>query len=198
MNNETQNSKRNTQHLVWGAVMLVMAGIGGSAFAQNVQAKMTQTKSSDELRRVFMQIAARGNQSTVSVRAQRETGTDREQVAFGTVVGTEGNDGYVLTKASEVAGRKDVKVAVGDRELAATVVGVSEPLDLAMLRVVAGKESGDVEGGGVGRSERWEGGGRGVGGDVRSGGDGEGGAGGGGGGERGAAGGFRGKADFWE
>ena len=39
----------------------------------------------------------------------------------------------MLTKASEVVGRKELKVAVGDEELAVRIVGVSELLDLAML-----------------------------------------------------------------
>ncbi len=125
----------------------VVAGMCGRGFAQNVQAKSSDTKSSDALRKVFAVLVARGNESTVLVRANRVEGSGREQVAFGTVVGMEGNDGYVLTKASEVAGRKALKVTVGEEELAARIVGVSEPLDLAMLRVT---------GGGAGKEGMWK------------------------------------------
>ena len=137
---ETQNAKRKTQNLVLGVVVLAVAGMFGRGVAQSVQAKFSETKSSDALRRIFAGLVTRGNQSTVVLRARQAEGSGREQVAFGTVVGTEGKDGYVLTKASEVVGRKELKVAVGDEELAVRIVGVSEPLDLAMLRVTGAKE----------------------------------------------------------
>ena len=136
---ETQNTKRKTQNLVLMVGVLIGAGICGRSFAQNVQAKFSETKSSDALRKIFSGLVARGNQSTVVLRARQAEGSGREQVGLGTGVGTEGNDGYVLTKASEVVGRKDLKVMAGLEELAARVVGVSEPLDLAMLRVTSEK-----------------------------------------------------------
>ncbi|HUO10785.1 MAG TPA: PDZ domain-containing protein [Phycisphaerae bacterium] len=124
---ETQNTKRKAQNIVAVGLMFLAGGI---CLAQNVRPDLKKTKSSNDLRSVFDGIAARGNESTVTVRAQGSAG--REQVAFGTVVSDEG---YILTKASEVVARKDLKVAAGSKEWPVRIVGVSEPLDLAMLKV---------------------------------------------------------------
>jgi serine protease Do len=124
---------------LWVVAAAVLLG-GSAARGQNVQADRDEMKSSDALRAVFRAVTGVANQSTVSVRAVLEAGADPRQVAFGTVVSA---DGYVLTKASEVIGRKQLQVvgAGGGGKLAkvyaASVVGLSEPLDLAMLKIEA-------------------------------------------------------------
>ena len=47
-------------------------------------------------------------------------------------------DGFILTKATEVAGQDNLRVAVGSRVLTPRIVGVSAPHDLAMLKVDLG------------------------------------------------------------
>jgi len=125
---ETKNAKRKTQNLLIAAVLSMMPAAG---FAQSVHSDFTKTKSSETLRAIFKVVAGRGNASTVSVRAMGIEGKE-SQVAFGTVVNEEG---YVLTKASEVVGQKGLSVQMGGKEWPAKVVGVSEPTDLAMLKV---------------------------------------------------------------
>ena len=99
-----------------------------------------KTKSSDSLREVFRAVTANANHSTVAVRAVLEEGGSPKQVAFGTIISAEG---YVLTKASEVIGRQQLQVAGGgsgetsDDLHDAVIVGFSEPLDLAMLKISA-------------------------------------------------------------
>ena len=129
---ETQNAKHKTQNL-GGRGLLVFGGLvmlGAAAMGQSVHSDFSLTKGSDELRKVFKGASARGNESTVLVRE------GKEQLAFGTVVGQEG---YVLTKASEVIGHRALRVLVGTEDLTAKVVGVSEPMDLAMLKVEGAK-----------------------------------------------------------
>ncbi|MGN6370045.1 MAG: trypsin-like peptidase domain-containing protein [Phycisphaerae bacterium] len=132
---------RPLTRLLPAALILCASALCSQVHAENVILDPAKSKGSDTLRNVFAELTARGNQSTVLVDALMiEGGKDLAQVALGTVVGTDGADGYVLTKASEVAGRKQLTVVLGKEKLPAKLVGVSEPLDLAMLRVPAGKE----------------------------------------------------------
>jgi serine protease Do len=97
----------------------------------------SKTKRADALREVFRAVVAGANHSTVTVQAVLEPGNDPQQVAYGTIVSA---DGYVLTKASEVLGRKQLQVVGGESPSTvhdAVVVGWSEPLDLAMLKIAA-------------------------------------------------------------
>lgn len=62
----------------------------------------------------------------------RLLGPGGEMVSFGTVVR---DDGLVVTKASELAGLKNLTVASSDGEGQAIVVGVNDAFDLALLHV---------------------------------------------------------------
>jgi len=62
----------------------------------------------------------------------RVTG-DGKDVSLGTIVGP---DGWILTKASELDGKTEINCVLKDgRDLEAEVVGISKPLDLAMLKI---------------------------------------------------------------
>jgi serine protease Do len=73
----------------------------------------------------FRPVVAEIRASTVRVRC------DGKGAALGTVTGA---DGWILTKASTLKGKVTCRLHDG-RELPATIVGVNEPYDLAMLKV---------------------------------------------------------------
>ncbi len=73
----------------------------------------------------FDEVTRPGSRSTVRILA------DDEQLALGTIVDA---DGLILTKATQMRG--DLKVQLSGGKLAqATVIGVHEPFDLAMLKI---------------------------------------------------------------
>ncbi|HEY7309013.1 MAG TPA: PDZ domain-containing protein [Gemmataceae bacterium] len=83
------------------------------------------TKTTPEFRAAFRDVVAAPARGTVRVRC------DDKETALGAVVGA---DGWILTKASELKGEIVCQLHDG-RELPARIVGVSEPYDLAMLKV---------------------------------------------------------------
>ncbi len=109
---------------------------GGAAQAQRLRADITKEKSSDALRSVFQGASASANQSTVAIKMD-DAGTMR-QIALGTIVS---EDGFILTKASEVTSRAKIWVPLmighSVRNYDVKVVGVSNVLDLAMLKIDA-------------------------------------------------------------
>jgi serine protease Do len=88
------------------------------------------TKTSARFLTPFSEVVAGASRSTVRIRCEEE---EEALAAFGTVVGSEG---WILTKASELKGKIMVELHDG-REFQARIVGVSEPYDLAMLRIDA-------------------------------------------------------------
>jgi S1-C subfamily serine protease len=121
-----------------GIAAMVVAGalLAPMALGQVARPDPNKTKSSDSLRNLFKDVVAAADKSTVIVQGGGgEIAKDKpQQVALGTVVGS---DGFILTKASEVVGRDELKVTINGKPLEAKVVGVSEPQDLAMLKVEA-------------------------------------------------------------
>jgi serine protease Do len=91
------------------------------------QIKDEAFKSSAKVLAAFRAVEDRARNSTVKVMC------DGKEAALGTVVGA---DGYVLTKFSELKGKLTCKLPAGE-EAAATVVGVEEAFDLAMLKIEA-------------------------------------------------------------
>ncbi|HEY7152441.1 MAG TPA: PDZ domain-containing protein [Gemmataceae bacterium] len=85
------------------------------------------TKTSPLFRAAFREVIAAPARGTVRVRC------DDKETALGAVVSA---DGWVLTKASELKGEIVCQLHDG-RELPARLVGVSEPYDLAMLKIEA-------------------------------------------------------------
>lgn len=126
-----------------GAAAGFIVALGaGSALAQNVRVDPTKMKGSEALRVVFRSVIEKADAATVYIRAdqavERPGGQGRRrsmQVALGTVITA---DGYILTKASEVVGQDNVRVAIGTRVLEPKIVGVSPQNDLAMLKVDVG------------------------------------------------------------
>jgi serine protease Do len=88
------------------------------------------TKTSLRFRAAFRDVVAVPSRSTVRIRCKEEN-EDEAVAAFGAVVAA---NGWILTKASELKGQIMVELHDG-RELPARIVGVSEPYDLAMLKV---------------------------------------------------------------
>ena len=74
-----------------------------------MQAKFSETKSSDGLAENFAGLVTRGNQSTVVLRARQSGGERAEQVAFGTVVGTEGKDGICADEGERGGGAEGIE-----------------------------------------------------------------------------------------
>ena len=109
---------------------LLAAGLFLDA-APNVYGQRTQRdngvplKASPRFLAAFRDVVKTPSHSTVRVRC------DDELAAFGAVVGA---DGWILTKASELKGAIVCELHDG-RELPARIVGVSEPHDLAMLKL---------------------------------------------------------------
>jgi serine protease Do len=73
----------------------------------------------------FHDVVAGPSRSTVRILC------DNQETILGTIVGA---DGWILTKASELKGELTVRLP-GGRERPARVVGISEPYDLAMLKI---------------------------------------------------------------
>jgi serine protease Do len=86
-----------------------------------------QRKSSLDVLAAFRAVVARPSESTVRVLC------DGKEAALGTIVGA---DGWVLTKASELKGKVSCQLKDG-KTLPASVVGVEDKTDLAMLKVAA-------------------------------------------------------------
>ncbi|MGH7172880.1 MAG: S1C family serine protease [Gemmataceae bacterium] len=82
-------------------------------------------KSSSRFLAVFRDVVAVPSRSTVRV------WYDTKPVAFGAVVGA---DGWIITKASQLQDKIVCELFDG-REFPARLVGVSEPYDLAMLKI---------------------------------------------------------------
>lgn len=82
-------------------------------------------KSSPRFLAAFREVVARPSRSTVRVRC------DDKVAAFGAVVAA---DGWILTKASQLKDEIACEIFDG-REFPARVVGISEPYDLAMLKI---------------------------------------------------------------
>ena len=85
------------------------------------------SKGAKDLGKTFSPIVASSSESVVKIM------DGKKQIAFGTVVG---DDGLVLTKASELRGT--IRCVLSDeRELEATVIGIDEDTDLALLKIEA-------------------------------------------------------------
>lgn len=92
---------------------------------QGRQSIKPHAKNHDSIRKAFRESLMQSRAATVAVL------DGDEQTALGTVVG---QDGFVLTKASELRGRPTIRLADGKKH-AAEVVGVSEEHDLALLKI---------------------------------------------------------------
>jgi len=95
-------------------------------WAQAQRVDRDATKSSAVFKATFKPVIEEARKSTAVVTSN---GT---QIAMATVVD---KNGLLLTKASEVAAAKTLSVRVWDKDFSATIVGVSAPHDLALLKI---------------------------------------------------------------
>ncbi|HZV06342.1 MAG TPA: trypsin-like peptidase domain-containing protein [Gemmataceae bacterium] len=111
------------------AVVLLTVAVGlcgtTTTYGQRAPRESIPTKTDERFLAAFREVVAIPSRSTVRVRC------DETVVAFGAVVG---EDGWVLTKASQLQGSIVCEIHDG-RELPARIVGVSKPYDLAMLKL---------------------------------------------------------------
>jgi serine protease Do len=119
--------------LFLAAFILVHSFTATPALAQ----RQIELKSGVKFRDAFRDVIAKAGKSTVRVQCQEKDKADApfKDVALGVVVST---DGFILTKASDLAGKINVKLK-GGAVHEARLVGVNEKHDLAMLKInVAG------------------------------------------------------------
>jgi serine protease Do len=110
-------------------VVLVLPAVlgAGSPAETRAQSGSFAPRTSPKFLGAFREVTRQASRSTVRVRC------GDKDVALGAIVGA---DGWVLTKASELATRPVVRLPDG-RELPARVVGVHEAHDVALLKVEA-------------------------------------------------------------
>jgi serine protease Do len=90
-------------------------------------------KKNPKVLAAFHDVVAGPSYSTVRIMTTGKEGKP-EEVALGTVVGP---DGWIITKATELKSRPVLCKFKDGRELAAKVVGIHDPYDLALLKVEA-------------------------------------------------------------
>ena len=93
------------------------------------------SRNGPDVKAAFRQVVGAANQCVVRVQC------DGQDAALGTIVGP---DGWVLTKASELKGQRDLPAprrprirGPHRRHLSAAGIGLFPPLDLAMLKIDA-------------------------------------------------------------
>lgn len=113
---------------LWGGWALTACCLAVVTFPAPAAAQSrANSRNSLAVRAAFKDVIADARKSVVRVRSEGRT------LALGTVVDAEG---YILTKASELTGPLACLLADG-RELSASLIGVREDYDLAMLKVEA-------------------------------------------------------------
>lgn len=119
---------RRTVHLwIIAASMILWIAPAAPAQATRRESSSVLTKTSSRLLAAFRDVVAVPSRSTVRIYS------GDEPLAFGAVVFA---DGWILTKASEMKAPITCELHDG-REFPARIVGVSEPYDLAMLKIDA-------------------------------------------------------------
>ncbi len=107
------------------AFLAVALALPCHARAQSIPGEFL--RSNPAFIRVFREVVQPASQSTVRVRC------DNKDVCLGTIVAA---DGWILTKAHDLAGHISCKLGDG-REFHARIIGIHEPHDLALLRIDA-------------------------------------------------------------
>src|SRR5436305_1525829 len=116
-----------TMKKTFRAAVLCAAVILTAATPAIAQRGDTPPRANSQFLYAFRDATAEVSKSTVRVLS------DGKEAALGTIVG---EDGYVLTKYSEVPGKVTCKMPDG-KTLEAKIVGVQDKFDLAMLKVDA-------------------------------------------------------------
>ena len=123
---------RKRWSLLLAAIILACGSAATSAYAQRNIDTTGVIKSTVTIRQSFAIAARQASKSTVRIIAQ-DPGP-AHAATYGTVITS---DGYILTKASEIAGYRKITVKLPGKEVEAKVVGVRESYDLAMLKIDA-------------------------------------------------------------
>ena len=119
-------------------VAAIFAACAGVATIVNSQAVLPgQTKSAAVIRQTFTSSVHDAAQSTVRIKV-KDAG-ESKAAALGTILS---NDGWILTKGTEILGHTKVLVILpgktgGTRDVEAKITGYYQPYDLAMLKVDA-------------------------------------------------------------
>jgi serine protease Do len=116
---------RWTVHVWLIAAALLLWAAPAALAQQRTRRDSVPTKTNPRFLAAFRDVVAVPSRSTVRIYC------DTEPLAFGAVVGS---DGWILTKASELKDEITCELHDG-REFRARLVGVSEPYDLAMLKI---------------------------------------------------------------
>jgi len=107
-------------------VLAILCLFTGTAVSQKVDLKFSRTNP--EVLKAFRPVVAQPSEYTVRVQV------DGKDAALGTIVES---DGYILTKASEMSGKKITIKTKNGVEYEAKIVGKNDDYDLAMLKVDA-------------------------------------------------------------
>jgi serine protease Do len=118
------------QRFIAALVCLLLLGASASpAQAQRERGERPRFAPDAEVREAFEPVIREARASVAVMMA------DGEQRAFGTIVDAEG---YIVSKASELVGRRDIQAYLPDgRKLAAAIVGMDRLNDLVMLKIDA-------------------------------------------------------------
>lgn len=116
---------RNRFALLLAALLIALAADGASAQVRNLIPRLF--KSGETTRTAFADLVAEASQSVVQVLG------DGKVIALGVVADS---DGFILTKASELGGKLECKTKDG-KSFAATIIGVQNTHDIAMLKIDA-------------------------------------------------------------
>lgn len=112
--------------------LLLLFPVAIPAAAQTTRpSRLSLGKNSPTVRQAFADVIAKASESTVLIRGTAAADTKSE--SLGTIVTS---DGFIITKASELRG--DLRITLKDkRQFPATIIGVVDTVDLAMLKVDA-------------------------------------------------------------
>ena len=125
----TASNIRPARRAILLAALLSILALATPASAQRFRGPdKEQTKGGEAVKEAFRDAVGPAGRGTVIVLC------DGKESALGTVVAA---DGWIVTKASELSGTIACLTGRGQTEMPARLVGVSEPHDLAMLKVEA-------------------------------------------------------------
>ena len=119
-----------------GRSSLTLSSIGALAVENEKETLSKYSKSSHDFEAIFEEVVADARQSLVIVRSKglsKSPKARKRQIALGTVVS---EDGFVLTKASELKGELYCEFADGET-LPAELIGLDTENDLALLKTKA-------------------------------------------------------------
>ncbi len=116
----------------WVVVLTVVIGFGLAASSARAQSKDI-FRDSPQVKAAFRKVVDQARKCVVEIACQAQGDDKPVTVALGTIVGA---DGWIVTKASELRGRITCKLLEKGQHTA-RLIGVSDPYDLALLKIDA-------------------------------------------------------------